>query len=495
MTRRRPIVVLGMMSKHPVPGVVWQTLHYLAGFERLGFESYYVEAGGHQPSAMLVAGDDGGTWDRSVRAAQFLDGVMRRIDMGDRWAFQALHADRRCYGLSETRLEALWAEAELVINLHGGTTPRAEHAAAGRLVYLETDPVQLQLELHRRRPATLAFLEPHAAFFTFGENYGRPRCRLPVTEGISFKPTRQPVVQSFWYDGSPPGGQFTTVGNWEQRGRPVRFRREVYHWSKHFEFMKVLELPARAGQAFELALSPTSLNAQDAGLLAAHGWRVRDAFELSGDLDAYRDYVRRSRGEFTVAKDQNIRFRTGWFSDRSACYLAAGRPVVTQETGFSDVLPTGAGLFAFSTLEEAAAAILEIAADPDRHARAAAHVARDYFDHAVVLRALLSDAGAALHGRRPGAFPVQAHPDGAAIDRLQDEILAAREVIRDRRRTYERQRDAGGAQSARPHREALNQARARLRSLQDQLERLEDSQDEAGASSAVVSQGGMADGA
>ena len=251
---QKKIVVLGMMSKHPVAGVIWQTLHYLLGFERIGFSAYYVEAGGHQPSAMLAADDahDGG--DRSPCAAAFLDSVMRRFDLGDRWAFQALHAGRRCYGLSEARLSDLWHEAALIINLHGGTTPRPEHAAAGRLIYLETDPVLLQLELHRRRPRTLEFLEPHNAFFTFGENYGTGRSRLPVTDGIRFMPTRQPVVRSLWEGLHRPGPRFTTIGNWEQRGRPVRFRGEVYQWSKHFEFLKVLDLPARTGQVFELAL-------------------------------------------------------------------------------------------------------------------------------------------------------------------------------------------------------------------------------------------------
>jgi hypothetical protein len=478
MTRRRPIVLLGMMSKHPVPGVVWQTLHYLVGFERLGFEAYYVEAGGHQPSAMLVAGDGREGGDRSARAARFLDGVLRRFDLGDRWAFQALHADRRCYGLSEPRLEALWREAELVINLHGGTTPRPEHAAAGRLVYLETDPVQLQLELHRRRPRTLAFLEPHAAFFTFGENYGTERCSLPVTSGIRFMPTRQPVVRGFWEGGAPAGAAFTTIGNWEQRGRPVRFRREVYHWSKHLEFMKVLDLPRRTGRRFELALSPTSLDAASAQLLSANRWEVRDALELSADLDGYRDYIQRSCGEFTVAKDQNIRFRTGWFSDRSACYLAAGRPVITQETGFSDVLPTGAGLLAFSTVDEAAEAVARVAADPGRHSAAAAGIARGHFDHEVVLGRLLADSGAALSGRR-GVFPVRANREGAAIDRVQHEIQLAREVIREQRATYERERDEGRQEIATAHRAALNRARARLRALQNELAALEDRQDAA----------------
>jgi hypothetical protein len=166
----------------------------------------------------------------------------------------------------------------------------------------------------------------------------------------------------------------------------------VYHWSKHYEFLKVLDLPRRLpDQPFQLALS--SYGADDRRMLESHGWRVRDAMDFSMDPDAYRRYVAGSRGEFTVAKDQNVRLRSGWFSDRSATYLASGRPVVTQDTGFGNVLPTGEGLFAFSTVEEAAEAVRTINGDYRRHCRAAKAVARDYFAHDVVLGAMLQELG------------------------------------------------------------------------------------------------------
>src|SRR5437870_1344237 len=169
--RSRPtVVLLGMMSKHPVAGVVWQTVHYLVGLERLGCKAFYVEAGAHQPSSMLVADD--WTGDRSEAAASFIDRVMRRFDLGDRWAFHALHSDGRCYGLSAAELQRLYCSAALIVNLHGATEPLPEHSATGRLIYLETDPVRLQVELTNDLQQTMAFLEPHQAFFTFAENYG-----------------------------------------------------------------------------------------------------------------------------------------------------------------------------------------------------------------------------------------------------------------------------------------------------------------------------------
>ena len=388
---RKKIVLLGMMGKMPVAGVVWQTLHYLIGFRRLGFDVYYVEAHAVAPTMFLVTED--GADDGSARVAAFLAEVFGRFDLDDCWAFLALHSDGRCYGMSEGILARLYESAELIVNLHGGTRPLPEHRACDRLIYLETDPVAVQIELAEGRTETLAFLEPHCAFFTFGENVGNPDCPLPVSDLFAFRATRQPVVLDLWRDaaGTEPGPTFTTIGSWRQLHRHVTFRGESYTWSKHHEFLKVLDLPSRVDQPFELALC--KYNESDRRLLEAKGWLVRDSLEFSRDLDAYRHYIARSRGEFTVAKDQNVRFRSGWFSDRSATYLASGRPVITQETGFSANLPTGAGLFAFSNLDEILEAVEAIGADYARHRRAALEIAHEFFDSDLVLSRLLSEIG------------------------------------------------------------------------------------------------------
>jgi len=387
---RKKIVLLGMMSRMPVAGVVWQTAHYLIGLRRLGYDVYYVEAHARTPTMLMRSSDD----DGALRAAEFIDGVMRRFDFGSQWAFHALHEgdNGRLFGLTDTQLRDLYASAALIINLHGGTKPRPEMAATGRLVYLETDPVQLQIELHENNREAIEFLKPHVAFFTFGENYGRRGCGLPVSEQFHFKPTRQPVVIDLWRGHEQlPGPVFTTIGNWEQNWRTIEFRGETYHWSKHLEFMKFLDLPAKTGATFELALGSVTEHATQ--MLTSHGWLVRDAMSFSMDPDAYRRYIAASRGEFTVAKDQNVRLRSGWFSDRSTTYLAAGRPVITQDTGFGCSLPTGEGLFAFSTIEQARDAVQTINADYGRHSRAAAGVAQDYFAHDMVLKPLLEQVG------------------------------------------------------------------------------------------------------
>src|SRR3954451_9273028 len=285
MAQGRPkIVLLGMMTPMPVAGVVWQNLHYLLGFERLGFEAYYVETHARTPSMLMSDPED----DSSALAAEFIAAVMRRFGLADRWAFRALHDDGRCFGKSELQLERLYGEAELLVNLHGGTQPLPELAAGGRLVYLETDPVQLQLELQHGLQETVDFLEPHSAFFSFAENWGNPDCRLPRSERFQFLTTRQPVVLDLWPDRSPqPANVFTTIGNWRQDWRDVTFEGERYTWSKHHEFLKYLELPERSGQAFELALS--SCPAEEREMLSERGWRLRNGLEVSRGINSYRD--------------------------------------------------------------------------------------------------------------------------------------------------------------------------------------------------------------
>ena len=383
---KRKVVLLGMMTRIPVAGAVWGTMHYMVGLERLGYEPYYVEAHARTPTMLMRTADD----DSSALAADFIDDVMRRFGMAGRWAFHALHDDGRVYGMSDTALAGLYRDAALIINYHGGTVPLPEHTATGRLIYLGTDPVDTEIEVHQGRSETIDFLAQHRAFHTWGLNLGRPDCRVPLPLPFEFRPQPPAVVCDLW-DAAPTDicRRFTTVGNWRQPYRDVEFEGEVYHWSKHHEFMKVIDLPRRVKQEFELSLG--SYQPEDQAMLESHGWHVRDAMSFSTDLDLYRDYLRDSRGEFTVAKDQNVRLRSGWFSERSAQYLAAGRPVITQETGFSNVLPTGKGVFGFQSLDDIVAAVESVNADYAGHCRAAREIAAEYFDYTRVLPLLLAD--------------------------------------------------------------------------------------------------------
>lgn len=388
MNHKPKIVVLGLMAKMPVAGIVWLTIPYLIGLRQLGYDVYYVEAHARTPSMFMEREDD----DESALAAAFIEAVMQRFGFADHWAYHALHSDGRIYGMSHDELRKLYASAELIVNLHGGTEPTDEHTANDRLILIETDPVEMEIELHDGDKRAWDFLDAHSAVFTWGQNFGHADCRVPVPGNVIFQPTRMPILLGEWdAAGIEPGDALTTVGNWEQPWREITFEGTVYTWSKHHEFLKFIDLPSKVDQRFELALASCPDDARQ--LLDRHGWRVRPAAELSHDVDIYRDYIRSSRGEFTVAKDQNVRLRSGWFSDRSAAYLAAGRPVITQETGFSNTLPTGEGLFGFSTLDEIVAAVEALNSDYARHSRAALEIAREYFDARKVLRSILTEVG------------------------------------------------------------------------------------------------------
>jgi hypothetical protein len=197
---------------------------------------------------------------------------------------------------------------------------------------------------------------------------------------------------------APERPTYTTVGNWSQPWRRVELAGETYSWSKDREWPRFLDLPHRNRTL--LRARAELLHPRVREQLEARGWAVRHALDFADDADAYRAYIAGSRGEFTVAKEQNVRFATGWFSDRSATYLAAGRPVVTQDTAFGCALPTGEGLFAVSDLDQAAAAIEAIEADYDRHRRAAGAIAREHFEAEKVLGDLLGALGVTVHKPR-----------------------------------------------------------------------------------------------
>jgi len=393
MSEPRRIVVLGGLAQMPYAGVAWQVLHYLEGLRRLGHEVSYVEDTGNWP---YDPDRDGWSSDAGP-AVRRLEAIMRGHGFGDRWAYRDASRDGAIWGMPSERFDALLAGADVLVNLSGMTVLREQHMAAPIRIYLESDPVITQIEVARRDPAAIEYLAAHTAHFSFGERLGRSGCGVPV-ERFEYLPTRQPVILDWWPPGDgfpqpPPGeARFTTVANWEQTHRDVEWEGEVYTWTKSVEFLKLLDVPRRASVTFAPAFvldDPETLVR-----LERSGWRLIEAGPLSRDLDRYREFIRSSTAELSAAKDQNVRLCTGWFSDRSATYLAAGRPVVVQDTGFDVVLPTGEGLLAFATADEAVAAIGEITADYPRHSRAAKELAEAFFRAETVLARLLEEAGA-----------------------------------------------------------------------------------------------------
>jgi hypothetical protein len=293
-------------------------------------------------------------------------------------------------GISASELARALADADAVVNLSAATVLREPYLQIPIRIYLETDPVLPQIEVAQGRTFTIDLLAAHTHHFTFGEKLGDADCLVPV-ERFDYRPTRQPVILDWWQPPAEPSQRFTTVANWRQTAKDVTWQGQRYFWSKDREFERFLDLPRISGRQLELALA-----CDDETVLArlrAHGWEVSDALSLTRTMDAYREFLAGSRAEFTVAKDQNIRLRSGWFSDRSACYLASGRPVIAQDTGFGDVLPTGAGLFAFNTVDDVQAAMDAIDGDYAGQRRAARAIAEEYFGAERVLAALLEGCG------------------------------------------------------------------------------------------------------
>jgi len=375
-----------------------------AGLCRLGHDAYYFEVTSnwpYDPVRNTKIGD-------SDYALPYLAHVSKSFGLENRWAYRRSYADNEWFGLSRAKAEALLADADAVFNVAGATRFAKERLKVGHLVYFGTDPVYHEIGCANGDEEARAIIEEHDDFVTYGENIGNADCPVPPPPRLRAR-TRQPVLLDLWQNGRPSKPEFTTVGNWRQEGREVEYRGEFYHWSKDREFLKFIDLPKHTTQPLELAMNLADAKTIRHGpgevvrnlgvttgarqMLESNGWRLADTHRLTTDPWPYRDYVRASRGEFTVARDLHVRLRSGWFSERSACYLAAGRPVVTQDTGFGSVLPTGAGLFAFNTMDEILAAFESINSDYERHSHAARAIAEEYFKAETVLAAVLEKLG------------------------------------------------------------------------------------------------------
>jgi hypothetical protein len=296
---------------------------------------------------------------------------------------------REWYGWSQERFFNFCREADLLLDLCASVRPSDLLAAVRRKALLDLDPGFMQLWMTQWDMGQYAY----DLFFTVGQNIGRPGCGVP-SGGIEWRTFWPPVDLDLWQakagDAAAP---FSTVSQWWGYP-PTYYQGEEYEGSKRTEFLRFVDLPGLTGCPFELALNlhPVA-DIADRQLLLDKGWRVHDAHRVVDDFASYREYIRRACGEFSVAKPGYIKSKSGWFSDRSVCYLAAGRPVLVQETGFSAFLPTGRGVLTFATLEEAVAGVLEVQHNYALHCQAAHEIAREYFSADKVLGKLLYEAG------------------------------------------------------------------------------------------------------
>jgi hypothetical protein len=388
--KRKKIVVMGFMGSMPIAGVIWQHIHYLVGLQRLGHDVYYIEDSArlpYNPQTFEVNNE----FDY---AARILDCLSREFGFSNRWGFCARYLPRNpTAGLSLTRIRQLYRDADAIFNVCGTQEFNDDLLVSDRILYIESDPGVEQIKIDNGVKSTADYLRRHRALFTFGENVGTKTFPVP-THGFKWLPTRQPVATDLWKINRAPTrtAVFTSVANWSTSGlKDVTWRGKKYLWSKSREFLRFLSGPKKSGEPFELATHIDDVKTQRRFL--ENGWRLRCPLQMSVDYWCYRDYIRHSKGEFTVAKDQYIRLNTGWFSDRSACYLAAGRPVMTQETGFTKTYGGKLGLLSFRSLNEIVDCVKMINADYAKHSRAARAIAREFFEAEKVVRSILDRAG------------------------------------------------------------------------------------------------------
>lgn len=380
------IIVFGIFFGYPLAGVTYQFLHYLIGLRRLGYDPYYVE----DSSRWVYNPWIHDTSPDPVANITAMAPVLEAHGFAGRWVFRG-NPDGQCYGMTEAQLLQLYREADAMLNVTASQELREEHLVCPRRIYVESDPFTSQVPFSQGEPVMVRQLHLHDTHFSFGENLGAPDCDVPV-EPFRWLPTRQPVLLDMWDNPySANGTGYRTITTWRNKGKNLTHRGETYYWTKNREFRKFLDLPRQCPVPFELALG--NVHNQLHCVLNHRGWSTADGLHISEDTERYRGYIQRSRGEFTVARDQYVRPYTGWFSDRSACYLAAGRPVITQETGFSKFLPTGRGLFAFRTMQDVLTALDAIESDWEGHCRAAREIAAEYFAAEKVVGSLMERAG------------------------------------------------------------------------------------------------------
>ncbi len=403
------IIVTGLVGQYAFGGVAWDYLQYVEGFRQLGHEVFYLEdteMWPYDPVGNTISAD----CSYNVR---YLGDVMTKLGLAGHWIYRNA-ADESYHGVSEADAKAFCASADVFLNVSGCGWLRPEYLRIPKKIFLDSDPMFTQVALESGQQDVIERIHAHDFHFTFAENIGAPDCRVP-TAGLKWIPTRQPIVLDWWPSPSPSHvtlseGEgsvpktaemlrqaqhdnnvvrdvFTTVMNWVSY-KPCEYNSDTWG-QKDVEFLKFVDLPGRTTQRFEIAMGMGPGMKRPTEMLREKGWQIVEPGERLPDPWAYRDYLRTSKGEWSIAKEGYVKSRSGWFSCRSACYLALGRPCVLQDTGWSRVYPTGDGLFAFDTIEEAVAGIEEVNADYTHHSTEARAVAEEMFDARKVLGKLL----------------------------------------------------------------------------------------------------------
>jgi hypothetical protein len=373
------IAISGSIAQRPGrAGHAWVFLSYLLGFRGLGFDVLLVD---RLERAMLEPAERA-AGARASRGARWLVETMRDAGLEGSYCL-LLDEGAETVGISRADALSRLAGADLLLDFNGFMADEELLAAPPRRAYVDIDPgfAQMWEALGLARP-----FDGYDDLVSLGANVGARDSAVPAN-GRRWIPTRQPVLLDRWPAVSAGEG-FTSVGSWRGPFAPVEYGGRSFGLRVH-EFRRFAALPGLVGAPFEIALDIDPGDDDDLRRLRDQRWRIADPARVAADLSAYRSYIQASMAEISIAKGMYVQTRGGWFSDRSAAYLASGKPVLAQDTGFGDSLPTGEGLLRFSTLEQAAAGAEEILADPGRHAVAARAIAEEFFDSKRVLTQLL----------------------------------------------------------------------------------------------------------
>lgn len=384
--RRLNIVVAGYVIGCPLGGQTWTRLHYLLGLHKLGHNVIYYEDSGdwgypYDPDRETSDAD-------SSYGRAHLSRVLAPLGLSGRWAYYSQFEDR-LYGLQKDELHEFCRKADVFLNISGVTPLRRMFCDIPRRIFIDTDPVYNQVKIEENAEFK-DHVFGHTHFFTYGINLLKGQDKVYMN-GLPWRPIVPPVVLDNWNPRRKTRDCFTTIGSWTSKEREVVIRNRTYRWCKKFEFRKYLGLPGKS-RSSQIELAMSGMADDEMALFRSNAWSVLDALHVSKDHLVYNEYIRTSKGEFSIAKEQYAALETGWFSDRSACYLAAGRPVILQDTAFGDYLPVGEGLFAFRDVEQARECMDRVDGDYARHRLGARRIAEETFDSRTVLGGMLDTA-------------------------------------------------------------------------------------------------------
>lgn len=390
------IVVGGFIGLYPIGGATWDYIQYPLGLKKLGHDVYYIEDTMQYP----VYQQEGELWNDATYCIKYLQHVMEGCGLGEKWAYRDV-ASGQSFGMSEAQIQQVIKSADVFINISCSTFLREEYLKIPKRILIDSDPMFTQVRYHLELEGnpemakcnTRHMLENHNYLFTFGENIGRTDCWIP-TFGFKWLTTRQPICLDLWKDSAMnTGSSFSSIMNWSEK-KKLKYNNEEWG-QKDVEFNKFKGIPKQSRQGtFKVVINRSSnpgstFNLKD---LELEKWQILDPHKTVATPSDYKNFIEQSFAEFSVAKETYVKSNSGWFSCRSACYLAAGKPVITQDTGWSKFIPAGQGLHAFTDVESALKGIEQVIAYSRKESKAATEIAEEYFDSDKILTDMLERA-------------------------------------------------------------------------------------------------------